>query len=202
MRQLHIAGTRCSSANRSFWGRHTVPKQAESLPRRHFIQRQKQITDCLQKHLWVAGYCNTSITSVHYWEVCWLARITVWAKSGGRADPCGEWWVQWPDLGSAMVTNVRMRTVGQMRQQTRLHGEREREKGNGVHFQWTLDKGGSWGIWISQCSNTVWYLAPVLEVSIQHSSGTAVLFKPYFISHVSWEVQCYLKIIHCESKCQ
>lgn len=33
---------------------------------------------------------------------------------------------QWPDLRSTTVTNVRMRTVGQPRQQTRLHGERER----------------------------------------------------------------------------
>lgn len=36
---------------------------------------------------------------------------------------------QWPDLRSTTVTNVRMRTVGQPRQQTRLHGERERGEG-------------------------------------------------------------------------
>lgn len=122
VRQLHVTGTRRPSANRSFWWRHTVPKHTESPPRRHFIQRQKQITACLQTHLWVAGDCNASIISGHCWEVCWLARITVWAKSGGRSDPCAEWWVQWPDLSSVTVTNVRMRTVGQMRQQTRLHG--------------------------------------------------------------------------------
>lgn len=89
--ESHATLTRLPSINTSFWWRHTVPKHAESPPPRHFIQRQRQIMNCLQERLWVVGYCNACITSGHCWEVCWLARISVWAKSGGRSDPRGEW---------------------------------------------------------------------------------------------------------------
>lgn len=86
------------------------PTYGESPPQRHFIQRQRQIIDGLQEDMLAAGCYNASDTFGHCWEVCWLARITVEAKSGARADPHREWCYQEPDpsmYSSAVVTNVR-----------------------------------------------------------------------------------------------
>lgn len=106
------------------------PTYAESPPpQRHFIQRQRQITVCLQKDFLAARCCNANNSSVHWWEVYWLARITFWAKSGGRPDPHEEWWFQQHDpslCSSVMVTNVRMRRMRHTGQETRLDSNRGR----------------------------------------------------------------------------
>lgn len=108
------------------------PTYAESPPQRHFIQRQRQIIDGLQEDMLAAGCCNASNTLLwHCWEVCWLARITVEAKSGARADPHGEWCYQEPDpsmYSSAVVTNVRERRMRRTGQETRLDEEQTGEE--------------------------------------------------------------------------
>lgn len=44
-----------------------------------------------------AECCGCSSMSKHCWRVCWLAGISVWAKSGGWPDLPGKWWLHGPD---------------------------------------------------------------------------------------------------------
>lgn len=56
-------------------------------PRRHFIQRQKQIRGSLQERWLAAVHCHAGDAPGLCREVFWLARISVCAKSRDGPDP-------------------------------------------------------------------------------------------------------------------